>query len=41
VRIEQFPDVIVARLFAFGPKQLFEISESERKDVDVKALFGG
>ena len=41
VRIEQFPDVIVARLFAFGAKQLFEISESERKDVDVKALFKG
>jgi LemA protein len=41
VRIEQFPDVIVARMFAFGAKQLFEISETERKDVNVKALFRG
>jgi LemA protein len=40
VRIEQFPDVIVARLLAFGPRDLLEFSEEERKDVDVKALFG-
>jgi LemA protein len=40
VRIEQFPDVIVARAFGFGARALFEISEAERKDVDVKALFG-
>jgi len=40
VRIEQFPDLIVARLLGFGAKPLFEISEVERKDVDLKALFG-
>ena len=39
VRIEQFPDVVVARLLNFGPKELLEFSEDEKKDVDVKALF--
>jgi LemA protein len=39
IRIEQFPDVIVARGFGFGPRELLEFSEEERKDVDVKALF--
>jgi LemA protein len=39
VRIEQFPDVIVARLLNFGPRDLLEFSEEEKKDVDVKALF--
>jgi len=40
VRIQQFPDVIVARLFAFRPFELLEFSEEEIRDVDVKALFG-
>jgi LemA protein len=40
VRIEQFPDVIIARMFNFGPADLLEFSEEETKDVDVKALFG-
>ncbi len=40
VRIEQFPDVIVARLLNFGPKDLLVFSEDEKKDVDMKALFG-
>jgi len=39
VRIEQFPDLIVARLFAFQPFELLEFSEEEKRDVDVKALF--
>lgn len=39
VRIEQFPDVIVARMFAFKPATLLEFSEEEKRDVDVKALF--
>ncbi len=39
IRIEQFPDVIVARLFKFGPRDLLEFSEEEKRDVDVKALF--
>jgi LemA protein len=40
VRIEQVPDVFVARLFGFLPAKLFEIAEHERKDVDLKQLFG-
>ena len=39
IRIEQFPDVIVARGFGFGARELLEFSGEERKDVDVKALF--
>ena len=39
VRIEQFPDVIVARLLNFKEAQLLEFSEEEKKDVDVKQLF--
>jgi LemA protein len=39
IRIEQFPDVIIARMFAFGPKQLLVFSEEETADVDVTALF--
>ncbi len=39
IRIEQFPDVIVARAFNFGPRELLEFSEEEKKDVDMKELF--
>lgn len=39
VRIEQFPDVIVARFFNFKEATLLEFSEEEKADVDVKALF--
>ena len=39
VRVEQFPDVIVARLLTFGPRELLEFSADEIRDVDVKALF--
>lgn len=39
VRIEQFPDVVVARLLAFKPGELLEFSEEETRDVDMKALF--
>lgn len=39
IRIEQVPDVFVARLFGFGPRELLEFSEHERADVDVRALF--
>jgi len=39
VRIEQFPDVIVARFFNFKEAILLEFSEEEKADVDVKALF--
>lgn len=39
VRIEQFPDVLVARWFSFGPFELLQFSEEETADVDINALF--
>ncbi|MDX1497515.1 MAG: LemA family protein [Salinisphaeraceae bacterium] len=39
VRIEQFPDVIIARMFNFREADLLEFSEEEIRDVDVKSLF--
>lgn len=39
VRIELFPDVLIAKLFSFWPADLLEFSEEEKRDVDVKALF--
>ena len=40
VRIEQFPDVIIARMFNFGSHPLLKFSEAEKRDVDMKQLFG-
>ena len=39
VRIEQFPDAIIASLFNFKPADLLEFSDEEKKDIDVKQLF--
>ncbi len=39
VRIEQFPDMIVARMFNFGARDLLEFGEAELKDVNIKQLF--
>jgi LemA protein len=39
VRIEQFPDVVVARLFAFGAHALLSFSPQETQDVDLRSLF--
>jgi LemA protein len=39
VRIEQFPDVILARLFAFQPAELLEFDVSELTDVNISTLF--
>ena len=39
VRIEQFPDSIVAALFSFRPMQLLKFSEQETADVNVRQLF--
>ena len=39
VRVEQFPDAIVAGMFGFKQAQLFEFEQSEKADVDVKELF--
>ena len=41
IRIEQFPDVLVARLFAFHPFDLLRFGQEETGDVDMAALFGG
>lgn len=39
IRIEQFPDALIARRFDFGAMDLLEFSEAEKCDVNVKALF--
>ncbi len=39
IGIETFPDMIVARLFGFGERDLLEFEASEVADVSVKALF--
>ncbi|AKH21046.1 LemA family protein [Sedimenticola thiotaurini] len=41
VRIEQFPDLIIARLFNFKAAELLEFSPEEIQDVDLKSLFNG
>ncbi len=35
IRIEQFPDVIVARLFNFAARALWQIDPAHREDVEV------
>ena len=39
VRIEQFPDSIVAGMFSFKPAQLLEFQAEEKADVDIRKLF--
>lgn len=39
IRIEQFPDVIVAKLTGFKKQALLEFSEAETGPVDIKQLF--
>ncbi|WP_373077739.1 LemA family protein [Zhongshania sp.] len=39
VRIEQFPDVIIARWFRFTAFDLLKFSKAETQDIDVKTLF--
>lgn len=41
VRIEQFPDLLVARALNFRPRPLLRFQRSETADVDVKTLFTG
>ena len=38
-RIEQFPDVLIARRFNFKAHELLEFSEEEIADVNMQALF--
>lgn len=40
VRIEQFPDALLARMFNFTARPLLEFALEEKSDVDMKALFG-
>src|SRR6185295_6526930 len=40
VRIEQFPDSVIAGMFAFKSAPLLEFQAEEKTDVDVKKLFG-
>lgn len=40
VRIEQFPDVLIARMFNFKSFDLLEFNDAELADVNIKALFG-
>lgn len=41
IRVEQVPDVFVARMFNFGARKLLKFEQSELRDVNVKALFSG
>lgn len=36
IRINQIPDMFIAQMLRFGPKELFKISAEEKKDVDIK-----
>jgi LemA protein len=38
-QIEVFPNVLIAKMFAFKPAEVFVIPEAERKNVDAKTLF--
>ena len=39
VRIEHFPDTIIARLLGFGPFKLLKFSTAQTADVDMPNLF--
>lgn len=39
IRIEQFPDILVAKIMNFAAFDLLEFSDTEKADVDMKALF--
>lgn len=40
IRIQQFPDVLIASAFGFRAKRLLKFREPELRDHDLKALFG-
>ena len=39
VRVEQFPDLVIAGFFRFKTFDLLRFSDAEKKDVDVRKLF--
>ncbi len=41
IRIEQFPDLILARVFNFRLAELLEFSAKEKADLDLGKLFAG
>lgn len=41
VRIEQFPDLIIARAFGYSEQSLLQFSSAEKADVNLRALFNG
>ena len=40
IRIQTFPDLLVARMFEFKPSPLLEFTEEQKRDVDIGKLFG-
>jgi LemA protein len=40
VRIEQFPDVIIANWFKFKSRDLLEFSDADKQDINIGKLFG-
>jgi LemA protein len=41
VRLETFPDMLIARLFHFLPAAMLKFNAGETSDVDLKPVFGG
>jgi len=39
VRIEQFPDVLIASRFNFKPFELLNFQTDEKQDVNIKQMF--
>jgi LemA protein len=35
IRIQQFPDMIIAQMMGFRPHELFKVTEEDRRDVEV------
>jgi len=40
IRVNVFPDAVIARKYGFLPAQLLEFASEEKRDVNVGALFG-
>jgi LemA protein len=40
IRVQTFPDLIVARMFDFRQSALLEFTEEQKRDVDLGKLFG-
>lgn len=36
IRIQQLPDVFLAKLLSYQPRELFKVSEDERRDIELK-----